>query len=453
MERRVGLSCLAPGGSGGLSVTGDGGAASNGSGGTIANSTSLGISLSSTSNVNLAYMNVQKSGDGGIKGNGVNNFSLNRSNVTNNGNSTSDEGIQFGEFSGNTVGATGTVSITNSALNGNAHNNLHIRDTSGTISSFTVTGSSVNDLNDTTGANAFLFEGSGTSTLTSATISGCTFQNNSPQRALEVQAHDTATVGTFTVSGNTFVDNGIHASFTQDTASNLTFKFINNGSAATPMTGSILQAINVFSSSQATGGTLVGTVSGNRVGNSAVAGSGGGAAISAVLQGQTKTTLLIDGNIVRQTSGDSRAIGVAYRGPAPPLANTLGPNSVVNDLTLTNNDVIPGAAPSGFPLSAIMVEADNQSGADNKSPTVRADIRGNTVPNTTAFDLLSTNIGFYEYDAAGGHGIGQLAAAPERPVALAVAHLVAAWEDKDLRSTDVAGLLHADGAATSPAVV
>ena len=57
---------------------------------------------------------------------------------------------------------------------------------------------------------------------------------------------------------------------------------------------------------------------------------------------------------------------------------------------ITNNDVVPGAAPSGFPLSAIMVEADNQSGADNKSPTVRADIRGNTVPAGTAFDLLST---------------------------------------------------------------
>ena len=55
-----------------------------------------------------------------------------------------------------------------------------------------------------------------------------------------------------------------------------------------------------------------------------------------------------------------------------------------------------------------MVEADNQTGADNKSPTVRADIRGNTVPTTPAFDLLSTQIGFYEYDAAGAHGIGQL---------------------------------------------
>jgi hypothetical protein len=131
-----------------------------------------------------------------------------------------------------------------------------------------------------------------------------------------------------------------------------------------------------------------------------------------VIQGQTDATLLIDSNVISQTSGDSRAIAVAFRGPAPPLANTLGANTVVSDVTITNNNVTPGAAPSGFPLAAIMVEADSQTGADNKAPTVNADIRGNTVPNTTVFDLVTTQIGFYEYDAAGGHGIGQLVDTP-----------------------------------------
>ena len=302
------------------------------------------------------------------------------------------------------------MAITNSSVSANAHNGFWLRNTSGTLSSFSVTGSTFNDVNDTFGANAFLFEGSGTSTLTSGTISGSTFQNNTPQRALEIQAHDTGTVGTFTVSGNTFVNNGIHASFTQDTSSNLTFKFLNNGSVATPMTGSILQAVNVFSSSQATGGTLVGTISGNRIGSTSQRGG-----ISGVLQGQTDTTLLVDGNVIRRPPATRAGSNLAYRGAAPPLATTLPANNVVHDLTLTNNDVVPGAAPSGFPLSAIMVEADNQTGADNKSPTIRADIRGNTVPTTAVFDLVSTQIGFYEYDAAGGarhrstrrHGAGQ----------------------------------------------
>jgi SdrD B-like domain/FG-GAP-like repeat len=387
---------------GGLVVTGDTGTSANGSGGTVQNSTGAGILLTNTRDVSLDQMNVTSSGDDGIHGVGVVNFTLNRSNIINNGNSTSDDGVQFGEASGSVVGVTGNVSILSSSINGNAHNGFWIRNTSGTIDNLTVTGSTFNDVNDTFGANAFLFEASGTSTVTEAFITGSTFANNTPQRALEVQSHDTATISDFVVSGNTFTNNGIHASFTQDSSSNIEFYFVNNGTAATPMTGSILQAINVFSSSQSTGGTIVGTIQGNQVGST------GGGAISAVIQGQTDATLLIDSNVISQTSGDSRAIGVAFRGPAPPLANTLGANTVVSDVTITNNNVTPGAAPSGFPLAAIMVEADNQTGADNKAPTVNADIRGNTVPNTAVFDLLPTQIGFFEYDAANGHGIGQL---------------------------------------------
>jgi hypothetical protein len=400
---------------GGLTVTGDGGGSNNGSGGVVQNSTGHGISLTSTRDVSLGYMNVQNSGDDGIHGIGVVNFTLNRSNVNNNGNSTSDDGLQFGEASGSVVGVTGIVAITNSSISGNAHNGVHVRNTSGIINSFTVTGSTFNDVNDTFGANAFLYEASGTSITTAASITGSTFQNNTPQRALEIQTHDTANIGGgtnyFVVSGNTFINNGIHASFTQDTASNLQVKFLNNGTAGTPMTGSILQAVNLFSSSQSTGGTIVATISGNFIGNAAVAGSGGGGGITAVIQGQTDATLLIDNNFIRATP-DARGIAVAFRGPANPLAGTLGPNTVVSDVTITNNNVDPGPAPSGFPLSAIVIEADNQTGADNKSPTVRADLRGNTVPATTAFDLLSTQLAYYEYDGAGSHGIGQLVDTP-----------------------------------------
>ena len=296
-------------------------------------------------------------------------------------------------------------------MSGNAHNNVHIRDTSGTIASLTVTNSTFNNLNDTFGANAFLFEGSGTSILTSANISGSTFQNNSPQRGLEVQAHDTATVGTFMVQNNTFIDNGIQASFTQDGSANLTFKFLNNGTAGTPMTGSILQAVNVFSSSQSTGGTIVGTISGNFIGNAAVVNSGGGSGISATLQGQTDATLLINGNTINQTNGDGRGIYVGVRGPANPLAGTLGANTVVSDVTITNNTVTPGNTVNNFG-AAIVVEADNQSLSDAKAPTVRANITGNTVPNVATRpvngEFFNAHIIYFEYSSAGAHGIGQL---------------------------------------------
>jgi hypothetical protein len=108
------------------------------------------------------------------------------------------------------------------------------------------------------------------------------------------------------------------------------------------------------------------------------------------------------------TSGDSRGIAVAFRGYDSTPGFPAPAGTVVSDVTITNNTVTPGAAPSGFPLSAIMVEADNQTDEDAKAPTVRADIRGNTVPTTAVFDLLTTQIGYYEYDAAGAHGIGEL---------------------------------------------
>ncbi|MEA2840969.1 MAG: hypothetical protein QOF41_2299 [Methylobacteriaceae bacterium] len=379
------------GSSGGLTVTGDGGSTNNHSGGQILGSTGPGVSLNSTSNVSLGYMNIQNGTDDGIHGENVNNFTLNRSIVSNNGNSTTDDGIQFGLESGNTVGVTGTFAITNSSVSGNAHNNVHMRDTSGTISSFTVTNSSFNDLNDTTGANSFLLEASGTSTITAGTISGSTFQNNSPQRGLEVQAHDTANIGTSTgngglnVTGNTFIDNGIQASFTQDGSANLTFRFENNGTAAIPMTGSILQAVNVFSSSTSTGGNIFGTISGNHIGNAAVAGSGStqGQGISVLIQGQTDSTLLVDSNVIRQvglTTG-SAGISLDYRGAT---ATGLGLTSL-NDVTVTNNDVQTNAPASTFPLAAIFIRGDNQG-----SPAqVRANVHGNTVPTTGTWDYPS----------------------------------------------------------------
>jgi hypothetical protein len=371
----------------GLTVTGDSGALSNHSGGQILGSTGPGVSLNSTSNVSLGYLDIQNGADDGIHGESVNGFTLNHANVTNNGNSTADDGIQFGLESGNTVGLTGAVSITNSAITGNAHNDVHIRDTSGTISSLTVSGSTIGGFNGggANAANAFLFEGSGTSALTSANFSGNTVQNNTSDRGLEVQAHDTATIGTFTVQNNAFINNGIQASFTQDGSSNLTFKFLSNGTAGTPMTGAVLQALNVFSSSQSTGGSITGTIQNNFIGNPAVAGSGstGGQGIRILVQGQTDSTLLIDNNTIRQvgqTSG-SRGIDAQFLGPT---ATGLGVTSF-NDITITNNHVQTDAPAGTFPLAAIFLGADNQG-----SPAqVRANIHDNVVPATGSFDYPS----------------------------------------------------------------
>jgi hypothetical protein len=336
-------------------------------------------------------MNIQNGGDDGIHGESVAGLTLDRDNINSNGNSTSDDGIQLGLEGGATVGVTGAVSITNSSVSTNAHNNVHIRDTSGTISSLTVTGDTFSNINDTTGANSFLFEGSGTSTLTAATMSGNTFGNNSPQRALEIQAHDTATVSAFVVQSNTFSDSGIGASFTQDGSANLQFKFLSNTMTnpqvptAGTLIGQYLQQVNVFSSSQATGGSIQGRLSSNTIGTANVpnSGSASGQGIRILIQGKTQGILLLDSNTIREvgTAGGQRGIAAQFLGVPPTCSGPVPTSSI----TVTNNNVDTQAPASTFPLAAIYIAGDNQGCGG----ITQADIHGNTVPAAGSYDFPS----------------------------------------------------------------
>jgi hypothetical protein len=394
------------GSSGGLKVKGTGSA---GSGGTVQRTGGVGVLLTSTQHVSLNSMSVQNAGDDGIRGQGVHNFELIGSNLTTNGNTTAENGLQFGEASGTVAGITGTLTLTNTNITGSAGNNLHIRNTSGTLTAMNVTGGSFNDLNDVTGANSFLFEMSGTATTTAATVSGATFSNNSPQRALEVQAHETGTISNFTVSGSTFNENGIHASFTQDTNANLTFSMLNNTSM---LNANPLHAINVFSSSTSTGGSITGTISGNVIGNAAVANSGArGNGIRVLIQGRTTAVLRIHGNVLRQiwdTTSGARGMDFQFLG-----ATAVGQPITQSDITITNNDVNTMAPASSFPLAAIFLGADDQG-----SPArVRADITGNTAINSVGggsfdyptFDGNGAHLVFIE---VGGAAEGQLVDTP-----------------------------------------
>jgi hypothetical protein len=384
------------GNSGGLSVTGDGGATANHSGGQILNSVGPGISLNSTTDVSLAYLDVNSGLDDGIHGEGLNGFTLNRSNVLSNGNSTSDDGIQLGLESGATS-ITGPIAITSSTVNASAHNNVHMRSTSGTMSSLTVTGSTFNNLNDTTGANSFLFEASGTSSVTTATLSGDTFGNNSPQRGLEIQSHDTASVSGFTVQSNTFSDNGIGVSFTQDTASSLAFKLLNNTMTdpqvptAGSTLGQYLQQVNVFSSSQSTGGAIQGRISGNTIGTAGVPNSGSpsGPGVRLLIQGKAQGVFLLDNNTIRETGtqSGSRGIDAQFLGVPTPCSGPVPTSSI----TVTNNNVDTQAPGSTFPLAAIYVAGDNQGCGG----ITQADIHGNTVPSSGSWD-------FPTFDGVGG---------------------------------------------------
>src|SRR4029077_13442934 len=99
-----------------------------------------------------------------------------------------------------------------------------------------------------------------------------------------------------------------------------------------------------------TGGTIVGTISGNTINITNT--TANIPAISGVIQGRTVTTFLIDNNTITNASAN-RGISMAFRGPTANLGATQ------HDITITNNDVTVSGS---FPLAAISLEADNQSG-------------------------------------------------------------------------------------------
>lgn len=362
---------------GGLKVKGTGSA---GSGGTIQRTTASGVSLTSTAAVSLSSMNVQTSGDDGIFGSLVTGISLSGVAVTNNGDSTSDEGIEL-------LNPAGAMTLTNVTATGNAHNNAFIDDTDnvGGNSSLTVTGGTFSNHAVANGnANhGMLIQIRGTATLATSTISGTTFENNR-SIGLQVSTGDTATISDLTVSGNTFRDTGtgnsqeIAADFAKAQTSNLTVKVQNN----LGLTGHNSHALNFFTAAGAgTTGTFNARISGNTIGNSGIASSGSaiGNCIRININGDADASVLVDSNVLRQCP-NGRGIEAIGRNGTGGL-----------DITVTGNDVNPQDT-SGFPLAAIFVQSNTATIAN----TVRSDIRGNTVPAGGTFEVLPTYIALVE---------------------------------------------------------
>ena len=356
---------------GGLTVSGTGSA---GSGGTIQKTTGPGISLTSTASVNLSSMNIQNGTDDGINGSNVTGFSLAGSNITSNGDSTFDEGIEFSNL-------VGTASITNTSVTGSAHNNFFLDNTSGTLASLTISNSTFNNNSAANGNHGFLFQARQTSVVSAVNITGSTFSGNK-SIGMQILTADTATVTAYSVSTSTFTNQQIAMDFSQSQTSNLAFKILNN----TNITGQNSHAINVFTAAGAgTGGTLQGRIEGNTIGNAGVVNSGSaiGNCMRININGQADASVLINGNTLRQCP-NGRGIEVIGRNGTGGL-----------DVTVTGNDVNPQDT-SGAPLAAILV----QSNCLTTCNTVRSDVRGNTVPAGASTDLLPTYIAVFETGAS-----------------------------------------------------
>lgn len=380
----AGIVLGATGSSGGLTVSGTGSA---GSGGTIQNSTSAGVLLTNTRNINLSRIIVQTSGDDGIFGTSVTSFTLADSSIINNGNSTSDEGIYL-------LDPAGAITLTNVVATGNAHNNLWIYDNNNTDGNTTlaISGGSFSSTGNANGNHGALVEVAGTGVMGVSTISNVTFNNNKVI-GLQVITGGTGSINDLTVTNSTFQDTGtgnsqeISMDFAKAQSSSMTVKVLNN-----TILGHNSHGMNFFTGAEAgVTGVFNARVVGNIIGTSATAGSGSriGNCIRVNINGDTDATVLLDGNTLRECPV-GRGIEIIGR-------NGLGGL----DVTVTNNNVnhvnlgfLPGT--SDFPLAAILVQS-NCIGVCNR---VRSDVRLNTVPAGTAFDLLPTHISLVETSGA-----------------------------------------------------
>lgn len=368
-----GIVLSATGSAGGLTVAGNGGTCSSPatcSGGAIQSSTGKGISLSNVGGgVSLTRMSVNGGADDGIDGSAVTGLTVASSRVVNNGNAADEDGISLSN-------AAGAVSVTGTEVTGSAYNNLRVQNTSGTITSLTLSGSKFSNNSQTTGNHGALVDIGGTSTLTTGSVSSSEFRDNF-SIGLQVVANGSATIGSFTVDGNTFAGTSTGATTgTQEIAldasksgtSSATFLIQNN-----TVTGHNSHGMNVFSGAGAgTGGQLRARLVNNTIGSAVALSSGSqiGNCLRVNLNGDSADTVLVGNNVLRQCP-NGRGIEVIGR-------NGTG----LKDVTVTGNDVTPNDT-SGFPLSAILV----QSNCVTVCATLRADVRANTVPAGSSFDL------------------------------------------------------------------
>lgn len=337
------------GASGGLTVTGTGGA---GTGGTIRRC-GIGISLTSTRNVSLSWMQLNDFSDFAIRGASVVDFSLANSvvNGANGNDGAADEGsIRFSEITGN-------LSVTSSSISGGFEDNLRVVNTSGaltaTLSAVTIGANSLANGND-----GVYFETLGAAGATM----NVTIQNGffTSARGDLVQVNNNSN-GNFSLllSGNALSNN--HAGIATGGGGVSLF-------AGTSSTDSFVVQNNTFRDAVGVGvlvvkptgaGTLGLTFTNNTIGVSGVANSGSleGSALKVQNAGQGAINALITGNTLRWYN--NYGIELLTGGGATAYAGAL--NATITGNTLTQpgtNPATAGIAKNGIHLNAGTVPGD-----------------------------------------------------------------------------------------------
>ncbi len=400
-----GIVLNATGSSGGLTVTGDssglcGGQVTNNpvgtpatvtapnpadcTGGTIQATTGTAVSLTNTDQVSLTRMRILNSAADGVTVNDINGFALNNSLITDSSGVAQDRGIEMGDFSTGTP-VNGAITISDSTIGPTPHDNFGVGIGSGTstwdISDTVFTDSQLN--------SGFNFE------IRNATVSNFLMNNvvASSQFADGMQMQPAsgvaATMPSATIQNSTFSGNNIGMDLNHDGTGSVNYKVLSN-----TFLNQVANSINFFSSAvqaPATGGTLNGTFTGNRIGDASIFNSGGGIGIRININGGVDANVLVNSNTIRQIP-NGRGIEIVSRNGTGGLDATVTNNFV-------NTDFVPTVANGGFSLANIFLQAN----AVTVPNTLRADIRGNTVPATPPTgELIGFQLAYLESNGATG---------------------------------------------------
>jgi hypothetical protein len=365
---------------GGLTVSGSGTA---GSGGTVQDASGDGVLLTTTQKVSLSYMTITSNLGDGIGGSAVNGFALDNDTITTNGNdAASDEsGINLAEVTGTVAGGARPTSITNTTISNNNEFELQIRNTSGTLADFRMSGNAISSnglpINGNTTSphgNLVNFLGGGTSVMTLTVTSG-TFTGNwnpaSPPAtitATAIGAVNQGTSHTVNVSGATFTNNNVGVDVSSDPINTtLTFNIHDN-----TFVGSRAQPINSFQNGNPPfDRTVNGRIQNNTIGTLGVAGSGSqlGNGISIQNEGAVPVTMLISGNTIQEVAqfpGISSNIGLGGAVTGGKTTNLTITNNVIRNIgsrgiALQENQVNPAQTPGPFPFLCANVSGNTFS--------------------------------------------------------------------------------------------
>jgi hypothetical protein len=333
-----------PATTGSLTVTGAGTA---GSGGTITGSVGAGISLAGTKAPSFSFMAVQNSGSDGVA----------------------------------MSGSTGTLALTSSTVTGSGGNNVSV--TAGSTTGVQISGSTLSATKATTGGDGLHVLVNGASNL-ALTVTGSTFTDNHDDQVSVVADGTYTGNSTVNLSGNTLTaastSTGSGIAITTSGTGELGFTVAQNG-----IKKSHLAAVAVGLADGAPAGALLQvTITGNTVGDAALAGSGSATASGLAVHGNGAGALrvVVSNNLVRRYN--LFGIEVSPRPGSGPVDVTATGNTVSNPDVLALNGFYgaAGATPGDAGTLCLALSGNDLSNGGNE-PSGATDFRVRQLFNTT----------------------------------------------------------------------